>query len=113
MVRQKHKGLVRKSKLTMLCHTSGPVPRKDVITKQTVFTWVILGLYRTRIHIWPILLHSTYRATSDGISSNKTINCQHQDERPLVANTTPTRFHPYLPFTTTIIITNGNLGNAE
>ena len=54
-----------KCKPTTLCHTSGSVPGKDAITKQTVFTWVIFGVYRTCMHIRPILTHSMYRAVSD------------------------------------------------
>ena len=62
MIRQKRKGRVSKCKSTTLCHTSGSVPRKDAIMKQTVFTWVIFGLYRTCMHIRLIIPHSMYRA---------------------------------------------------
>ena len=72
MVRRKRKGRVSKCKSTTLCHTSGSVPQKDAIARQHVFTLVIFGLHRTRMHIRLKLPRNTYRAVSDKLQETET-----------------------------------------
>ena len=60
-----------KCKLTMLCHTSCWVPRKDAITRKKILPWSFsFCIEHVCMHIRTKLPRSTYRAVSDDVASN-------------------------------------------